>query len=220
MPPGGNCGAGKPYYTRFILGCDKQIAGLQINSNQVFDTTRCNNTIRMTSAHACAFGEFYSWWNYLPLNKWIIGALLFLLGIYFCIFGQKHFNITAGILIGGVSGYILHGFFRPIFPIFALWRNLYILFLDYLIVGVLLGVLVVFVEKVISILLGIISGYLLGNLLFNVTVPLFGIEPVVLFYICIAACVVPLCFFAWKIQKYLVIIVTSFIGGYISVRVI
>jgi len=70
----------------------------------------------MSSIHACPINRFYSWWNYMPFNKWLTGIVLFGLGVYFAIFGQKHFTYSSGFIIGGTAGFILHGIFQPVIP--------------------------------------------------------------------------------------------------------
>ena len=70
----------------------------------------------MSSKYGCPIDKFYSWWNYLPFNKWFSGILLFGLGVYFSVFGLKHFGYTSVVIIAGTTGIIVHGVFQPLIP--------------------------------------------------------------------------------------------------------
>jgi len=82
----------------------------------------------------------------------------------------------------------------------------------------LIGLLVVFMKTIVMTLLGIILGFIAGNLLFNVTVKMFTIDPIMLYWIEILSCIAIFALFvAWN-DQWITIMVTSAVGSFFLVR--
>ena len=74
----------------------------------------------MSSPHACPKEQFVSGWDYIPFNKWVVGALLLAIGLYFSICGYLHLQFTIAIIFAACSGLIFHALIAPLVQI-PLW---------------------------------------------------------------------------------------------------
>lgn len=221
LPEGDVCNKTKHNETRYQtiveMECDPTIPFVKVIKPLDFKLERCVNVIRMKSSHgnlinnlACSKGKFVSWWNQFGLNKEIIAVILIAFGVLFVLWGNKYFAFNITVTIGLFSAVVLY---------FLLSKYLPMPFMAFLTLGMIFGYWALAIKEIVFAQLGMLIGFVSGNVLFGATVNLIPYDSQTVYYIETSLCTVLGAYIAKKIEKLIVVLVTSILGSYAFVRV-
>lgn len=206
------CHRGGPIITIFDILCDHNASETVILNPEEFSIDSCNNIIKMKSKYACSEGEFISWYsklNGIGINKYIIGSFLGLFGLFFTIFGEHFFKITTCIIITCCSGLILKSILSPYY---------YLHFLTAMCLGIILAYLAYSIISLLNTVLVIIIAYFITNMAYNVLIKFIDMDPNSLYLIIFLICIILVLFLSHTIEKIIIIIATSLIGSFSTIR--
>jgi hypothetical protein len=171
------------------------------------------------SYYGCPYFTLNQFFNFLQANQYPFIAVCVVLGIFFTFFGLQVFNVTVFLIttIAGtfVSGILFFEFVKFGTQSWILW----VIFGTCLTIGAVLGYLAVKYEKLGFFALGSYLGVIGGLLLYNtILIHVMHDGQNGLFYVIIAACGIIGGGIAIWLWKDVIIIATSIIGSYMTVR--
>ena len=181
--------------------------------------TELNITIE--TEEACSELDFYSVWKFVNDYQGLFATILAIFGLFICFAGQKYVKITSFILTVFVVAFLVIFFSQFILPAGCKeWIIWVVLFFAVVLGGVAGYFVYKYHEKVFSLLVGGFAGFFLGEFCYD----LFGGEIdanqtlIHILFIVIAIIIsVAVAFFA---RDFIIIISTSFIGAYATIRAI
>jgi hypothetical protein len=221
LPPGDVCrtDANRNYTTSYSIVCDPDAKTPVFDAVQNISPNTCDNVIKMRSANACPKFDVYGFWNEVIQNKYIVGAVLMILGAFFTFFGKKFLKVTE-ILTG-----VLLTCFLVMFLLFQYLHIQYTSLEFWLIVafsvalGLLAGYFISKLEWLPPMILGGFLGYLGSTFLYQLCLKYIQSNPTAVYWVTLVACVILGAVLGYLLAKHVLIISTSFIGAYAFVRV-
>jgi hypothetical protein len=219
LPEGDICKSDdkKRYQTTIDFTCDPE-AEAPIIPDVPININSCTNKIFVSSKYACPKMNVYALWNKIQDNKWIFGAILIGLGIFFCFFGENFLKVTQ-VIAGGAL--VLLIFLYLIFSQFSVglytWH-----FWVIVIIAVGLGCLAGwFMSKITwlpGLVFGCLLGFVIGFFIFNLCLRFIHSNPIAVFWITMVTCIILGCLLGFYKEEEIAIISTSFVGAYGIVR--
>jgi len=77
---------------------------------------------------ACPSGQFISWWKVTPLNKYLLAALLLILGGVFLILGNKFFDYLAAVIVAAGFAILIKSLIAPFYDLHFWCKIIYLIF--------------------------------------------------------------------------------------------
>lgn len=181
--------------------------------------TSCNHIFKMRSIHGCTLRSMYLLLKILKKYNYVFCVLFVLIGIIFCFFGNRYINKTI-IIIGGVIGcYAITALVLSLFPKF-ITTELYLfvcLFVSF-VLGCVIGYFLKDDIRFSCLLLGGSLGFSCATFVYQIVQNYVEFDPEIVYYGCIGVCIVVGAFIGWKLYRYVVIIGTAVLGGYLVMR--
>jgi hypothetical protein len=210
LPTGTECKKGGNHTVIVDLLCDPKATETVITNEGKFDSDSCQNTIKMTSRHACRKERFTAWYKKFGVNKMVIGSILGVFGLFLVFFGNTYFKFCSSVIIAFSSAVILKSFLAPFVQMSLLVA---------ICLGILVAVILYSFVNCVSTVLAIIIGYFLGNIAYNFLVKMFtSIDPDTLYMITIIFFILITLVLAYLIKSIIIIVATSLVGAYCAIR--
>ena len=210
----------------FTIQCDKNKDAYKNQSrpydliSKKYDPEKCNNEIIFKSYYACPSINLASIWGKLEEMKIITSIILIILGVVLLLFGQKFEKITITILIFLTSSLVL---FVIIFGLMPGGGDRDIIFWVTVVISIVISGFIsyFFLENtslLIGIVTGILGGYLLGSFIYNIFFGRITSYKILIQIVCIIISMVIVFAITYFALDYILIIITSIIGGYSIMR--
>ena len=207
-------------YLRIV--CDEDVEGddfLQNIELSGFNDNTCKHMIQIKSIYGCALSELYLLKKVLNKYWYLFGTVLILIGGFLCFYGHKIIWITAIMVTGILSCFIVTILVLNFIPsLINTDIKLFILLGIGLLIGVVLGILVKKQVKLFACLLGASMGYSMAQFVYQIIQSFIEWNPQVLYYITIGICIVLGIFAGLFLYNSTLIIGTAILGGYIAMR--
>ena len=183
------------------------------------DGSELNITIE--TEEACSELDFYSVWKFVNDYQGIFATILAIFGLFICFAGQKYVKITSFILTVFVVAFFIIFFSQFILPAGCKeWIIWVVLFFAVVLGGVAGYFVYKYHEKVFSLLVGGFAGFFLGEFCYD----LFGGEidanQTLIHILFIVIAIIISVVVAYFARDFIIIISTSFIGAYATIRAI
>jgi hypothetical protein len=215
FPEGEICDAAKGtrYQVSVKLNC--QISTLfeehaKVLNDGTFNEKACKNQIIIETIDACPKFYYYSMWNAVILNKYILSLIFVAAGILLVLFGKPIFDYILIILTAFTGAVIVRGLLLPYYEL-----NTYFC----IAIGIGFGVLVWFCRQLSNIALAITFGYALGSANFVFVFAIFpNVNPYFLFYAFVILTILLCWLIIYYIDTLVKVLVSSILGSYCFVR--
>lgn len=212
----------KYHQTYFKIYCDpdaKDSQFLETLDISEFNHDTCLHYIIGKSIYGCALNKWYLLKRAMTDYWYIFSAALILLGLFFILWGYKSEAVTLIIVLGVICCYIIMIIVLNFIPsLIDTEKKLFILIGVGFVVGGALGFLLKSKIIILTILLGGSMGYSIAQFVYQIVQSMIDWNPTYLYYGTIAVCVVAGILVALLVLKSIIIIGTSFLGGYIAMR--
>ncbi len=207
------------YTVTYHLSCDENLDHDKhiLEKVEVHDT--CKYDLYFRTYGGCPTFNLYAVWNFLLKFKVIFGTILIVQGLFFFTLGAKLvivtlFTVCVLLVVGGMFFIFFVVLFTEASPVFV-----WVILVLSLILGVGLGYFVAKYKKgAFGLLLGGYMGFILGVLLYNLLFVKITWAPTAVFWFTIIGCVIICFLFAYFMFDHIIILSTSFTGGYSFVR--
>lgn len=208
------------YLTKIEIVCKKDADIPIFDTNYKFNSSACQNKFRMFTKEACPDFSFYSFFNTVVSNKFILGPVLLILGLFVCFLGYYFYDILT----------IITGILLVMFLIvFLVLSNInihytpttfWIIIGCILVLGIIVGYLFIKFElkHVIDIAIAGLAGYLLGVFIYNLFLNQISSHAKIVYYTSIVFSIILMVFLVLIYRRFTVILCTSFIGAYSAIR--
>lgn len=206
------------YTTSYQIQCDADATSPVITNPNEFSILNCANVIKIKSKNACENMNIYSFYNSILANNFLCGSLIIMLGIFLAFFGIKFIFVTK--LVAGILGtafilvFLIFSYINVQYSSFEFWLIIGISAL----VGIVVGYLLAKFDKVPIMLLGGFSGYLLSSFVYQLFLKYINTNPNVVYWLTLISCIVILAVLGYFLSNHVIVISTSWIGGYAIVR--
>lgn len=191
-----------------------------VNVEKFFGNNKCRHIISIKSIYGCTLSSFYLLNRLLNDFKYVFGTVFIIIGLFLCLWGKK-FTAPTIILITGLIGcFIITLAVLNFLPslITTEKKLLYLMGIG-LVLGFIAGFLLKGKVKVYVIMLGATTGYSAGTFVYQFVQTFITYwDPQYLYYATIAVCCITGALLALFMLKVVLIIGTSFLGGYIAMR--
>ena len=147
--------------------------------------------------------------------KNVVGAISIIIGVFFLIFGQKFLKATFVIIVI-IAAILLSLYGYYYLPIDKTYNNVWISIGIGFLIGIIAAYFVIQISQAIYICIGGACGYAVGNLIYAIIFVHMNKDYV--YPAVILSCVIIFAFISFKLSKHLIIITTSLIGSYLTVR--
>jgi hypothetical protein len=210
----------KNYLTTIEIVCKKDADIPIFDKNMTFNPSACENKFRLFTKEACPDFSFYSFFNTVTSNKFILGPILLVLGIFICFFGYYFYDIMT--IITG----ILLVMFLIVFLVLSNVNIHYTTTTFWIIIGciVVIGIIVGYLfikfelKYIIDIAIAGLAGYLLGVFIYNLFLNQISSHAKIVYFTSIVFSIILMVFLVLMYRRFTVILCTSFIGAYSAVR--
>ena len=212
------------HQTYFKIYCDDSIDDddflKYVNlSDFYFQNDECNHYILAYSIYGCALNDWYLLRRLMNENKYLFGIGIILVGLFFCMWGKKYHVYTMVLIFGVVASYIVTIIvLNFLSSLITTEKSLMIL----LGVGFLIGAFIGFMLKakltLLTILLGGAMGYSIAEMAYQFVSGFIEWNPQYLYYATTGVCIILGILIGFKLVTAVLIIGTSLVGGYISMR--
>ena len=206
---------------KLTIYCDSDIEKEHFldNFTIIHNSNPCFHNYEMRSIHGCTLRSMYLLLKLLNKYNYIFLVLFAIIGIILCFFGNRYINKTI-ILIGGFIGcYAITAAVLSFFPKF-ITTELYLflcLFVSF-VLGCVIGYFLKDDIRFSCLLLGASLGFSCATFVYQIVQNYVDFDPEIVYYVCIGVCIVVGAFLGWKLYRYVVIIGTAVLGGYLVMR--
>lgn len=206
----------------FKLKCDLDEKKYKDNKLEIIDDENYEdeNGIFLSFKTYYACGKLhYRVWKFIEDHYIIFSIILIILGLIITFLGQKFIVVTIYIV---VTAFVV--FLAFIILAFSVTENtknwvIWLVLAIALVLGVVLSFFVAkYKEKVLGILFGVIGGFFVGQLIFNACSRKITWHPQVVNFLIILGGIIIMVILGLLFVKYMIIICTSIIGAYLTVR--
>jgi hypothetical protein len=157
--------------------------------------------------------------NSIRNNKWIIGPILIVFGIFFCFFGRKFIyivQILTGILVVSfVCLYFILQWIQKDYSELEFWLICGLC----LAVGLIAGYFISKSDKIAPALLGGLLGYVAGIFVYQLALKYITLNPKVVFALVISLLIIAGIILGYFFTNTFIIIPTAFVGAYAIIKV-
>jgi hypothetical protein len=190
-----------------------------ITNKDAFNKNECHNEINVETKEACPL-NLYQIWTFLNKYSVFFGAFLIIVGLFLAFLGTKLISITIFLIVCSiVTSLIFVIMFQLVIPKNNSNIIVWVVLGISLVIGIVLGYLVnKYKETVFGITLGAYMGYMVGILLLNLGLNRIDANPNLIYWLTIIICILIGAVLAYFLFKHIVIISTSFIGGYSIIK--
>ena len=183
------------------------------------DTDECTYKMKMKSLYGCSLKSSYLMKKLFGDYKVVFTIIFILFGLLFCIKGFSMLSKTLVILCGIIGCYALTAFVLNVFPTFITSETLLFVCLGVtFILGCIIGFLIEGHVKAPIILFGGFLGYSCAIFVYQIVLNYVEYDPQIVYYVCIAVCIILGVLISWKLSDYIIILGTSVFGGYLVMR--
>jgi hypothetical protein len=162
--------------------------------------------------------SIFGLWNIIKSNKFIIGPILIVFGLFFCFFGRKFIyivQILTGILVVSfVCLYFVLQWIQKDYSELEFWLICGLC----LAVGLIAGYFVSKSDKLAPCLLGGILGYVASIFVYQLALKYISLNPKVVFAIVVAVLVIIGVILGYFFTNTFIIIPTAFVGAYAIIK--
>ena len=216
LPNGETCKENnkEAYQTNYELHCDNLADNLQVKSVK---KDKCELSISMFTKHACPKYDYASFFNSIKENKYILAAILILLGAFFCFVGENFLKITQ-VIAGSIVSliFILYLLFK--YAHVEIGSAIFWVIIAFsLAISILIGFLLSKIYWLTGLMFGFLLGVVLGFVLITVTSSLIQINLAIAITIMILTIILGIVI-GFKKEEEVSIISTSIVGAYGIVR--
>lgn len=192
------------------ITCDANVQTLKFDGSS-------GNTLQYTSAMGCPVFEYDTLTQFLSKYSFLLGAILIVGGLFLAVNGNKFVNFVIGLV-----GFLASSVILLSLSFYGLTKKnneteewvLWVIFVACLLVGAMIGSLLVKAKKIgIAILAGW-GGVTLGYILTTS----FVVSNTYLYWAVIGVCAIVCFYTAFKIERYVIMVASAFIGSYLFVR--
>jgi len=211
-----------PYNLVMTLTCDKEMATGEIKDRTAtYDTKTATYHINWTSKSNCGF-DLFSFWNKLGWGQYIVEGVLVLGCFVMCFWGFKLYKPSLaiiGFLIGGLATYIFLNLFST--PDAENHWYMWVVLGVSVLLGIVMAVLLVVVEKLSLFGAGAFLGYVGGAELYNLVIfRLDGMGTPVWFYVSVVVLAIVGGLLALWLHDSMIILATAVGGAYLGIKMI
>jgi hypothetical protein len=194
---------------------------LVLDTTETNENDPCDITLKYKSTKGCSKFQYGILAKFLSEYSYLFGAVLIVFGLLLAFCGNKFITVVISLVtalavcIFGI--YLTSMFVDSVFKPENVWEySVWIILGIWVIIGILAGVFIGKKRKWGIAVVGAFGGVMLGLLLTTI----FGsmINNAVVYYLIIASCGILAFIIAFKVEKFVMIISTSFIGSYFIVR--
>ena len=208
-------------YYRLICKDNEKFKIIPESSFYKETTSGVELTITAETEEACSEYDFYSIWKFVNHYQGIFATILAIFGLFICFAGQKYVKITSFILTVFVVAFLIIFFSQFILPAGCKEWIIWVVLFFAVVLGVVAGYFVYkYHEKVFSLLVGGFAGFFLGEFCYD----LFGGEidanQTLIHILFIVIAIIISVVVAYFARDFIIIISTSFIGAYATIRAI
>lgn len=191
------------------------------DGSELNDNDACDITLKYKSNKGCAKFQYGILAKFLAQYSYLWGAVLIVFGLLLAFCGNKFMTVVISLVtalavcIFGI--YLTSMFVDTVFDPENVWEYaVWVILGIWAIIGILAGVFIGKKRKWGIAVVGAFGGVMLGLLLTTI----FGslIDNAVVYYLIIASCGILAFIIAFKVEKFVLIISTSFIGSYFIIR--
>ena len=211
---------GDKHIVKLSIICDSDVEGKDFLKNFTFkDNDPCTHIITMRSIHGCTLRSTYLLLKLLNKYNYVFCVLFVLIGLVLCLFGNRYINKTI-IIIGGFIGcYAITAAVLSFFPNFITTETyLFVCLFVAFVLGCVIGYFLKDDIRFSCLLLGAALGFSCATFVYQIVQNYVEFDPEIVYYACIGVCIVLGAFLGWKLHKYVVIIGTAVLGGYLVMR--
>lgn len=216
---GNNVNNTLPYNLNMVLNCNDKITQPQ-NMTAVFNSAT-GYTLSLEDNNACSFDAF-SFWKKLGWGQYIVEGVIALFALVLCVAGIRMYKPTI-LSIGFLAGAAITYIFLNLFVENAVGQDwwFWVIIGISVLVGVLCGLLLFFLNKLAFATAGAFLGYVLGNFTYELVLhKLDGAGSPVYYYVCIVVMALIFGILSCWLQEIVIILATSIGGAYVSVRMV
>jgi hypothetical protein len=219
LPEGEACKANtnKKYQTLIDFTCDPTAELAKLSTDPI-NLDNCETTIYVESKFACAKYDVYGLWNSIKSNKWLFGAIIIGLGIFFCFFGENFLKITQ-VIAGAALSLVIFLYFVFNYTVIEInsWQ-FWVVIIIAIGVGCLFGFFMAHLTWLPGLVFGALLGFVLGFVIFNLALRFIESNPNVVFWVTMSVCFILGCLLGFWKEEEIAIISTAIVGGYAIVR--
>ena len=218
---GDQCNEDSKHVVKLTILCDSDVEGKDFLKNFTFDYSDdpCIHTMTMRSIHGCTLRSTYLLLKLLNKYNYVFCVIFVLVGLVLCLFGNRYINKTI-IIIGGFIGcYAITAAVLSFFPSFITTETyLFVCLFVAFVLGCVIGYFLKDDIRFSCLLLGAALGFSCATFVYQIVQNYVEFDPEIVYYACIGVCIVLGAFLGWKLHKYVVIIGTAVLGGYLVMR--
>ena len=177
-------------------------------------------SLHFTTYYACPVINFYRIWKFISDNYIVFAVILIVVGLTVTFVGNKFLTVTVFIVVIISFVIIIDGIiFTYIIP--ETVKN-WVIWMILAITAVVGAVVAFFVakykDKVLGIIFGFICGFYLGQFIFSLVANIVSWHPLIVHILIVVVCIIIMCVLGYFFMTYFIIISTSIIGAYLSIR--
>lgn len=219
LAEGEKCNDTNSYSLTYEIYCDVNKKGIELDFNNNFSISRCENVIKGRSEHACSLNNYYRFQAFFENNKYYISFVVTIFGLILAAFGKKLFKFLAVILCGIalvqlvgilVVNLIKRWFTKELY----IWITLGVSF----IVGMVLGIILLKCITVLFFIVGGALGYVIGVFIYDILIMYVSWDGTIVYWVTICIAIIVFGLLGLKVETLITIVATSVIGGYLSVK--
>lgn len=212
----------KYHQTYFKIYCDADISDSEFLSSldlSEFNHDTCLHYITGKSIYGCALNKWYLLKRAMVDYWYIFSAAFILLGLFLVLWGYKWEAVTLILVLGVICCYFVIIIVLNFLPSFIdTEKKLFIIIGIGFLAGSVIGYLLRSKIMILTVLLGGSMGYSFAQFVYQIVQSIIDWNPTYLYYATIAVCIVAGVLISLLILKSIIILGTSFLGGYIAMR--
>ena len=222
LSEGEKCKGSARHVTYLRIICDEKIEDDEFENSfnfSRFNQDDCVHYIEAKSIYGCALNDWYLLRRLVNQYNYIFATLTIAVGLFLLLWGKKFQTPTVVIVSGILICYFISVIILSFIPgLIQTEGHLCILLAVGFIAGGVLGYCIKEKIKVLSIIMGGCAGYSVGEFIYQFIAGFVTINPIVLFWVCIAICIILGCVVGYWLFNTAIIFGTSILGGYIAMR--
>merc|ERR1712048_823986 len=215
-----NNGDALAYNFQMTMNCKKDASDITDLAASWDDQNKLYS-VSFTNQHSCSF-DVFSFWNKLGWGKYIVQVVAAILCLALCFAGIKMYKPSLGIIgffAGGAACYVLLSMFwtQGVDTDWYMWVVIAISVL----VGIVVCVLLVTLERFAGAVCGALLGYVIGNWIYELVLyKLDGTGTPIWYYVIVILLAIVFAILSIKIYDWMMILALSIGGSYFGVKLI
>lgn len=215
-----NNGDALAYNFQMTMNCKKDASSIT-DLAASWDAQNKLYSVSFTNQHSCSF-DVFSFWNKLGWGKYIVQVIAAILCLALCFAGIKMYKPSLGIIgffAGGAACYVLLSMFwtQGVDTDWYMWVVIAISVL----VGIVVCVLLVTLERFAGAVCGALLGYVIGNWIYELVLyKLDGTGTPIWYYVIVILLAIVFAILSIKIYDWMMILALSIGGSYFGVKLI